>query len=83
MYNITENTLSLRGKLINSSVINLPKEWEKIVDPYSITVSITPVGSHQNIIIKRLDVNGVHLQSNIPTPIECFYHVFAEKLNNQ
>lgn len=79
MYNITENTLSIRGKLINNSVINLPNEWEKIIDPYSITVSITPIGSHQNIIIKRLDSKSIHLQSNISTPIECFYHVFAEK----
>ena len=46
----------------------------------SITVNITPIGAHQNIIVKRIGDNKIHLQSSGGLPIHCYYHVFGEKL---
>lgn len=44
-----------------------------------MSVSLTPIGSHQNVIVKRFDENQVHLQSNGGMPIDCFYHIFATR----
>lgn len=68
--------LFFRGKLVASNEIELPENWEDIVDVRSITVSITPIGAKQNIIIKRVDTKKVYLQSN-GIPIECYYHIYA------
>ena len=74
-----ENSVYVRGHLRNNNVIELPPVWEGLVDERSITVSLTPVGSHQDIIVKRIGQNKIHLQSKAGFPIDCFYHVFAER----
>ena len=69
----------VRGKLKGSDTIVLPEEWKKLVDKKSITVSLTPVGAHQDLIVKGIQNNKVVVQSKAGIPIECFYHVFAER----
>ena len=78
IFESSDKTVFIRGKVINSKIIDLPNEWEEIVDLRTITVCLTPVGAHQNVIVKRFDAKQVHLQSNGAIPIECYYHVFAE-----
>jgi hypothetical protein len=78
IFESSDKTIFVRGKVINSKVIDLPEQWHDIVNPRTITVILTPVGSHQNVIVKRFDSRQVHLQSNGAIPIECYYHVFAE-----
>lgn len=75
------NDVYIRGKLKNDSVIELPEYWGELVDPDSITVSITPVGVHQDIIIDRIEDNKVFLQSS--RPINCHYHVYGERLDGE
>ena len=48
------NDVYIRGKLKNKNEIDLPEYWNGFVDPESITVNITPIGSHQNIIVKTV-----------------------------
>lgn len=74
-----ENGVYVRGKLKGSDTIVLPEEWKKLVDKKSITVSLTPIGVHQDLIIKRIQNNQIVIQSKPGVPIECFYHVFAER----
>ena len=50
-----------------------------MVDWTTITVNLTPVGSHQSVIVKRFDEEKIYLQSNGGMPIDCFYHVYAER----
>ena len=45
----------------------------------SITIQLTPIGSHQDVIVKRWDDETIYLQSNGGMPIHCFYHVYAER----
>ena len=45
----------------------------------SITVQLQPIGSHQDIIVKRWDAEKIYLQSQGGTPIDCFYHVYGER----
>lgn len=82
MVKFNEYDLFLRGKLVSSNEIDLPGEWVDIVDLRSITVSITPIGSRQNIIIKRIDTKKVYLE-NYGQPIECYYHIYANKKENE
>lgn len=74
-----EHSVYCRGKLVNKNIIELPPVWTGLVDELSITVSITPVGAHQDIIVKRIGDNKVFLQSKGGIPINCFYHVFATR----
>lgn len=74
-----ENGVYVRGRLLNDSVIRLPEYWTGLVDETSITVSITPIGAHQDIIVKRVGENAVHLQARGGMPINCYYHVFGTR----
>jgi hypothetical protein len=77
------NDVYIRGRVKNQNEIELPKYWKDFVDTESITVNLTPVGSHQNVIIKRIDESKVYLQSNGGMPIDCFYHIFAERKDGE
>ena len=66
---------------MNRTEIEFPKYWEGLVDWTTVTVSLTPIGAHQNIIVKRIDENKVYLQSNGGIPINCYYHIYAERMD--
>jgi len=68
-----------RGRLTGRNVIDLPEYWTGLVHENSITVSLTPIGAHQDIIVKRIGQNQIHLQSKGNMPIDCYYHVFGER----
>ena len=78
IYKVTDNTISIRGKVIHSTIISLPENWKDLIDPRTITVTLTPIGAHQNLIVKRADSEEVIIQSNGSIPIECYYYVSAE-----
>jgi hypothetical protein len=77
------NDVYIRGKVKNKTEIELPSYWKDFVDIQSITVSLTPIGAHQNVIVKRIDENKVYLQANGGIPINCFYHIFAERKDGE
>ena len=68
-----------RGRLRRGKDIFLPNYWKGLVHIQSITVQLQPIGAHQDIIIKRWDDQKIYLQSNGGMPIDCFYHVYAER----
>jgi hypothetical protein len=68
-----------RGRVKNQTEIILPDYWKDLVHTDSISVQLQPVGSHQNVIVKRWDESKIYLQSNGGIPIDCFYHVYAER----
>ena len=57
-----EGAVYFRGRVRNKKVIKLPTYWEKLVDSTTITVNLTPYGSHQDIIVKRIEPTEIHLQ---------------------
>lgn len=73
-----ENGVYVRGRITNKTIIELPYYWKDLVDESTITVQLQPIGAHQNIIIKRIGQNQIHLQGH-GIPIDCFYHVYAER----
>tara|TARA_B100000287_G_scaffold169564_1_gene159968 strand:+ start:950 stop:1720 length:771 start_codon:yes stop_codon:yes gene_type:complete len=68
-----------RGRVVNKTYIELPLYWEDLVDPSTITVNLTPIGAHQDVIVKRLEPTKIHLQSRSGVPINCFFHVYGER----
>jgi hypothetical protein len=50
-----EAAVYIRGRVKNRTEIDLPEYWKSLVDIQSITVNLTPIGSHQDIIVKRWD----------------------------
>lgn len=74
-----ENIVFCGGRLQNQKHIELPSEWTDFVDENAITVSLTPIGSHQDIIVRGIQGNKITIQSKSAMPIDCYYHVFAER----
>ena len=68
-----------RGRLKREKEIYLPKYWKGLVHTNSISVQLQPVGAHQDIIVKRWDDEKIYLQAKGGMPIDCFYHVYAER----
>ncbi len=78
-----EAAVYIRGKLINTNIIKLPEYWEKLVDPNTITISVTPIGSYQNIFVKYSDSKEIVLESAENVPVCCFYHIFGERIDTE
>ena len=74
-----ENAVYVRGRLRNSNKINLPEVWKYLVHKESITVSLTPIGANQNLVVKGISNNQVVLHPVKGIPIDCYYHIFAER----
>ena len=68
-----------RGRVKNEKIIKLPNYWKDLVHINSISVQLQPIGSHQDVIVKRWDDETIYLQSNGGMPIDCFFHVYAER----
>jgi len=77
------NDVYFRGTLKDKDYIDLPTYWKDFVHRESITVSLTPIGDHQDIIVKKIDKDKIYLQSRSDTPIHCFYHAYAERKDGE
>ena len=78
-----ESAVYFRGRVTNKKEIILPDYWKGLVDWTTITVNLTPVGSHQSVIVKRWDEEKIYLQSNGGMPIDCFFHVYGERSDGE
>jgi hypothetical protein len=77
------NDVYIRGKVVGINEIELPEYWSNLVDPDSITVSLTPIGQHQDVIVKEIEDNKIILQSKGDVTINCYYHIFAERMDGE
>tara|TARA_Y100001970_G_scaffold108494_1_gene135676 strand:- start:100 stop:858 length:759 start_codon:yes stop_codon:yes gene_type:complete len=71
-----------RGRVCNGkNVIDLPEYWDGLVDYETLTVQLTCLGSHQNVIVKRISPmeRKVYLQSQGGMPVDAFYHIMAQR----
>lgn len=76
-----ENGVYVRGRLTGSNTIELPDYWTGLIDEESITVNLTPIGSHQNLFVKDTINNKIIVgnENLLSKEIDCFYTVFAER----
>ena len=61
-------------------LINLPEEWEKLVDLSTVTVHLTEVGAKQGLIVKRVQGLEVHLQTQ-GLPVDCYYMIMGDSID--
>ena len=62
------------------NLINLPEEWEKLVDLSTVTVHLTEVGAKQGLVVKRVQGLEVHLQTQ-GMPVDCYYMIMGDSLD--
>ena len=81
-----EAAVYTRGRVCNGkNVIDLPSYWSGLVDYETITVQLTSLGSHQNVIVKRISpMEGkVYLQAQGGMPVDAFYHIMAARIDGE
>ena len=78
-----EAAVYIRGRVKNNTEIHLPDYWKGLVDINTITINLTPIGAHQDVIIKRWNDEKVYLQSKGGMPIDCFYYIMAERKDTE
>ena len=61
-------------------LINLPQDWEKLVDLSTVTVHLTEVGAKQGLVVKRVQGLEVHLQTQ-GMPIDCYYMIMGDSID--
>tara|TARA_Y100000289_G_scaffold13423_1_gene12526 strand:- start:87 stop:1100 length:1014 start_codon:yes stop_codon:yes gene_type:complete len=70
----------VRGKLENSSVIELPDYWRGLVDSETITVNLTPIGCHQELFVESIQWGSrIIVKNNAGGPIKCHYTIYGER----
>ena len=75
-----ENGVYVRGRLTGNNVIDLPDYWRGLVDPASITVSLTQIGSSQDLIVDKIEWGSkVVIRSGSASNIDCYYTVNATR----
>ena len=81
-----EAAVYVRGRVCNGkNVIDLPDYWRGLVDYETLTVQLTSIGSHQNVIVKRISpIEGkVYLQSQGGMPVDAFYNIMAARIDGE
>jgi len=72
----------VRGRLNNSNVIELPEYWRKLVDPETITVNLTPVGTHQELYVDKIEWGTrILIKNNCGSGVNCYYTVYGERID--
>ena len=75
-----ENGVYIRGRLTNANIINLPDYWEGLVDPESITVTLTQIRTSQDLIVDGIEWGRrVKVKSGNASAIDCFYTVHGTR----
>ena len=76
-----ESAIYIRGQLKDESIIELPDYWKGLVDPETITVTLTPFGRPQSLYIDSIPYGRkVIIKSEDGTQPNCHYNVWANRI---
>ena len=79
-----ESGVYFRGRLTGKNIIDLPDYWQGLVDPETITVSLTQIGSSQDLIVEKVEWGKrVRIKSGSGTTIDCYYLIHAERSDGE
>jgi hypothetical protein len=79
-----ESAVFYRGRLTNSTVIELPDYWIGLVDPESITVSLTQIGYSQDLIVEKIEWGKrVIIKSGSGANIDCYYLIHGMRKDGE
>ena len=78
-----EPGIYIRGKLKDSNVIELPEYWDGLIDPETITVTLTQIGYSQDLIVDKIEWGkNIIIRSGVGANIHCYYEVWAARWVN-
>ena len=70
----------VRGHLTGDNRIMLPDYWHGLIDPTTITVSVTQIGSSQDLMVDKIEWGKtIYLKSGNAAAIDCYYTVNATR----
>lgn len=73
-----------RGRLTNSNIIDIPEYWYGLIDPESITVSLTQIGYSQDLIIEKIEWGKkIYVKSGTGSNIDCYYIIQAARIDGE
>ena len=80
-----EHAVYARGRLQNDTIITLPDEWEWLVDMDSVTVQLTPIGTHQKLYVSSIYGTRIVIANEnlFSRDIDCYYTVTATRKDVQ
>lgn len=79
-----ENAVYFRGRLTNNNTIELPNYWDGFIDPESITVNLTQIGSQQDLIVDKIEWGKrIIVRSGSGSTIDCYYIVHANRKDGE
>ena len=71
-----ENAVFFRGTMRDTQYINLPDYWKELVNPESITVQLTQIGTSQDLIVEKIEYGRrIKVKSGNASTIHCHYLV--------
>jgi hypothetical protein len=74
----------VRGRLTDKNVIELPEYWRGLIDPETITVTLTQIKTSQDLIVDGIEWGSrIKVRSGNGTNIDCFYVVQAERKDGE
>lgn len=78
-----EAGIYVRGRLKDKNVIELPEYWSWLVDPESITVTLTQIGYSQDLIVDKIEWGrNIIIRSGVGANVHCYYEVWGERWLN-
>ena len=79
-----ESGVYVRGRLTGKNVIELPEYWRGLVDPETITVTLTQIKTSQDLIVDAIEWGSrIKIKSGNGTNIDCYYVVHAERSDGE
>ena len=79
-----EAAVYIRGTLKDSNFIDLPEYWKGLIDPESISITLTPIGSYQELYIKNIEWGKkVTVMNSTSGSIHCYYSIWASRIDGE
>ena len=73
-----------RGRLTGKSKIEIPSYWNGLIDIDSITVTLTQIGSSQDLIVESIDDGRlINIRSGNDSEIDCYYVIQASRIDGE
>ena len=67
----------------NKNIIELPEYWVGLVDSETIVVTLTPIGTYQELFVEKIENNKIFVKNNSSSAIKCNYFVCAERKDTE
>lgn len=79
-----ENAVFYRGRLTNSTVIELPDYWMSLVNAETITVSLTQIGYSQDLMVEKIEWGKrILIRSGTGANIDCYYLIHGTRKDTE